>query len=115
MLLIRRSRRASNAVHTISPDGELFVTSVVLCMLFSAFGDAIDINIAGEAGFEVMLFDVGGELSLLAMSQWNLLQLLLAGALVTAGVWFVTVTGRIALKALRPGPNRAVEKVPIRF
>src|SRR5688572_26466444 len=79
MLLIRHSSRANNAVRTTSVAGELFVASVVICMILASFGDAVDPALLGEAGLEVALFDFGGELSVLAMRHWHLLQFLLAG------------------------------------
>ena len=63
-----------------SAGGELFVASVVICMILASFGDAVDPALFGEAGLEFALFDFGGELSVLAMRHWHLLQLLLAGA-----------------------------------
>lgn len=113
MLLIRRSPRANNAARTVSPGGELFVGSVVVCMILAAFGDAVDPAWVGEVGFEFVLFDFGGELSLLAVSQWNLLQLLLAGAALAGAIAFLATAGVAYLKAPRPGPRRAIEKVPI--
>ena len=67
MLLIRRSRRANNAVRTASPGGELFVASVVIFMILASFGDAVDPALFGEAGLEFGLFDLGGEFSVLAL------------------------------------------------
>ncbi|UYN94528.1 MAG: hypothetical protein KIT25_21250 [Enhydrobacter sp.] len=115
MLLIRRSRRAATAVRTVSPGGELFVASVVVCMLLSSFGDAVDVSIAGEAGLEFMLFDFAGELSLLAMSQWNLFQLLMAGGALATGIAALATLARALVQSPRPGPKRPVEKVPIRL
>jgi len=71
MLLIRHSNRANNAVRTTSVAGELFVASVVICMILASFGDAVDPALLGEAGLEVALFDFGGELSVLAMRHWH--------------------------------------------
>ena len=50
MLLVHRSRRAATAVRSVSGHGELFVASVVVCMLLAAFGDAVDPAWLGEAG-----------------------------------------------------------------
>src|SRR5215218_4343397 len=86
MLLVHRSRRAAKAVRTVSPGGELFVASVVVVMLLSAFGDAVDPAWLGEAGLEFALFDFGGELSLLGIHHWHLLQYLLAGAVIAGGI-----------------------------
>lgn len=115
MLLIHRSPRAANAVRTVSPGGELFVASVVICMILASFGDAIDPAWIGEAGLEVALFDLGGEFSVLAMRHWHLLQLLLAGAALAAGITVLRVCGGTFYKALRPAPTGAVEKVPIKL
>ena len=86
MLLVHRSRRAATAVRTTSPGGELFVASVVVTMLLAAFGDAVDPVWLEEIGVEFALFDLGGELSLLGMQQWHLLQFLLAGAAIAGGI-----------------------------
>lgn len=115
MLLIHRSPRAANAVRTVSPGGELFVASVVICMILASFGDAIDPAWIGEAGLEVALFDLGGEFSVLAMRHWHLLQFLLAGAALAAGVAALRLGGGAFHKTLRPAPRRRVEKVPIKL
>ena len=113
MQLIRRSHRANNAVRTVSPHGELFVASVVICMILASFGDAVDPAWLGEAGLDFFLFDMGSELSVLAMRHWSLLQLMLAGAVLAAGIGFLATAGIAYLKAPRPGPRRAIDKVPI--
>lgn len=113
MLLIHRSPRASQAVRTVSPGGELFVASVVVFMILASFGDAVDPALFGEAGLEFALFDFGGELSVLTMRHWHLLQLLLASAAVVAGLTVLRVFASLLLKALNPAPRRAVDKVPI--
>ncbi len=115
MLLIRRSQRASNAVRTVSTGGELFVASVVICMLLASFGDAVDPALFGEAGLEFALFDLGGEFSVLTMSQWQLIELLLAGGLVAAGISVLRVTAAAFFRAMQPAPSRDVEKVPIKL
>ncbi|MCW5734192.1 MAG: hypothetical protein KIS73_08700 [Enhydrobacter sp.] len=115
MLLVHRSRRAAQAVRTASPGGELFVASVVLTMLLAAFGDAVDPAWLEEVGLEFALFDFGGELALLAMHQWHLLQFLLAGAVVAGGIAaFRAIIGRIS-RPLHPASGRGVEKVPIKL
>jgi len=113
MLLIRHSDRANNAVRTASPGGELFVAAVVICMILVSFGDAVDPTLFGEAGLEFGLFDLGGEFSVLALSDLHLLQLLLAGGLLAAGLAVLRVSGALAQKALRSAPRRAIEKVPL--
>lgn len=113
MLLVHRSRRAARAVRTVSPGGELFVASVVVAMLLAAFGDAVDPAWLGEAGLEFALFDFGGELSLLGMHHWHLIQYLLAGAVVAGGIAvFKASVGRV-FHPLHPAPRRAIDKVPI--
>lgn len=114
MLLVHRSRRAADAARTVSPGGELFVASVVLAMLLVAFGDAVDPAWLGEAGLEFTLFDFGGELSLLSLHHWHLVQFLLAGAAIAGGVCALKAgVGRI-FHPLRPAPRRAIDKVPIK-
>jgi len=111
VLLIHRSRRAANAVHTVSPRGELFVASVVLCLILAAFGDAIDPMLLGETEFA--LFDLGGETGVLAMRHWSLLELLLAGGFVAAGIGALRIAVSSVARPLRPAPGRAIDKVPI--
>lgn len=113
MKLIHRSPRASQAVRTVSPTGELFVASVVIFMILASFGDAVDPALFGEAGLEFALFDFGGELSVLAMRHWHLLQILLAGGALAAGLAVLRVGASLLVKALNPAPRRAVDKVPI--
>ena len=113
MLLIRHSNRANNAVRTTSVGGELFVASVVMCMILASFGDAVDPALFGEAGLEFAIFDFGGELSLLAMRHWHLLQLLLAGVAGAFGIFVLRVFAAGLLRILRPAGRRAIDKVPI--
>jgi hypothetical protein len=113
VLLIHRSRRAANAVRTVSPGGELFVASIVLCMIMAAFGDAGDPMLLGETEFA--LFDLGGETGVLAMRHWSLLELLLAGGFVAAGIGALRIAVSFLAKPLRPAPGRAIEKVPIQL
>jgi hypothetical protein len=113
MHLIHRSPRAADAVRTVSPGGELFVASVVICMLLASFGDAVDPALFGEAGMEFALFDLGGEFSVLAMRHWHLVQLILAGGLLAAGIAVLRLSASAVARALRPAPRRAIDKVPI--
>jgi hypothetical protein len=115
MLLIHRSPRAANAVRTVSPGGELFVAAVVICMVLASFGDAVDPALFGEAGLEFAIFDFGGEFSVLAMRHWHLLQLLLAGAVLAAGICVLRVGGATALRTLRPAERQPIQKVPIKL
>ena len=113
MLLIRHSSRANNAVRTTSGAGELFVLSVVMCMILASFGDAVDPALLSEVGLEFAIFDLGGELSVLAMRHWHLLQLLLAGAAGAFGVFVLRVFAAGLLRILRPAGRRSLGKVPI--
>jgi len=115
MLLIRHSNRANNAVRTISVAGELFVASVVICMILASFGDSVDPAVLGEVGLEFSIFDFGGELSVLAMRHWHLLQLLLVGAAGAFGVFVLYVFAAGLIRILRPAGRRAIHKVPISF
>jgi hypothetical protein len=113
MLLIRHSQRANNVVRAVSPGGELFVASVVVLMILVSFGDAVDSALFGEAGLEFALFDFGGEISVLGLRHLHLLQLLLAGGVLAAGIAVLRVGAALLFKPLRPAPRRAVDKVPI--
>src|SRR4026208_1093791 len=104
MLLIRHSSRANNAVRTTSVGGELFVASVVICMILASCGDAVDPAGFGEAGLEFAIFDFGGELSVLAMRHWHLLQLLLAGPAPRAGLAVPRARPPRLVRAPRPPP-----------
>jgi hypothetical protein len=115
MRLINRSHRAANAVRTVSPGGELFVASVVICMILASFGDAVDPAMLSEAGLEFALFDLGGEFSVLAMRDSHLLQLLLAGGVLAAGITVLRVVSAAFFKTLRPAPAEDVDKVPIKL
>ncbi len=115
MRLYQRSHRAANAVRTVSPSGELFVASVVICMILASFGDAVDPAWIGEAGLEFALFDLGGEFSVLAMRHWHLLQLFLAGTVVAAGIMVLRIVLGAFFWPLDPAPQRGVGKVPIKL
>jgi hypothetical protein len=113
MRLVHHSRRAADPIRNVSPGGELFVASVVICMLLAAFGDAVDPTWLGEAGLDFVLFDFGGEISVLAMRHWSLLQFLLAGGAIAGGLAILKVVVPAYLRSPRPGPHRAIGKVPI--
>jgi hypothetical protein len=113
MRLIQRSRHHPDFVRAVSPAGDWFVGSLVACMLLVSLGDALDPALFGEAGLEFGLFDLGGEFSVLAARHWHLLQLLLAGGLLVAGVAWLRVCSRMAFKVLRSAPGEGVDKVPI--
>jgi hypothetical protein len=113
MRLVHRSRRAADPVRHVSPGGELFVVSVVVCMLLAAFGDAVDPAWLGEAGLDFVLFDFGSEISILAMRHWTLLHLLLAGGALAGGILVLKTVVPAYLRSPRPGPHRALGKVPI--
>ncbi|MBN9539094.1 MAG: hypothetical protein IKE60_27935 [Reyranella sp.] len=115
MRLIHRSPRAANAVRTVSPSGELFVASVVMCMILAAFGDAVDPTVFGELGLEYAIFDLGGEFSVLAMRHWDLLQLLLAGSVLATGIMVLRIVVGAFYQPLEPAPPQGVEKVPIKL
>ena len=82
-------------------------------MLLAAFGDAVDPAWLGEAGLEFALFDFGGELSLLGMHHWHLLQYLLAGAVIAGGIAAFKAGRRPSLQSAAPRARRAIDKVPI--
>ena len=83
-------------------------------MILASFGDAVDPALLGEAGLEFAIFDFGGELSVLAMRHWHLLQLLLAGAARACSAFSCCVSSPPRLsRILRPAGRRAVEKAPI--
>lgn len=113
MLLIRHSQRANTAVRSTSATGELFVASVVICMILASFGDAVDPAVFGEFGLEFAIFDFGGELSVLTMRHWHLLQLLMAGAAVSFGVFVLRVFYAGLIRILLPASPRSIGKVPI--
>ena len=115
MLLLRRSHRANNAVRTVSPAGELVVASVVVCMILATFGDAVDPTLLGEAGLEFALFDLGGESAVLAMRHWSLLQLLLAGGALAAGLGAIGLAGAAVVSSLRDSIRGRPDKVPIQL
>ena len=115
MLLIHRSPRAADAVRTVSVTGELFVGSVVICMILASFGDSVDPALFGEAGFEFALFDFGGEFSVLGLRHLHLLQFLLAGGILAAGLSVLRVGAAAVIRRLRPADRRATGKVPIRL
>jgi hypothetical protein len=114
MLLIHRSPRAADAVHTVSPSGELFVASVVIFMILASFADAIDPALFGQAvPPEFSLFDFGDEFSVLGLCHWNLLQFVTAGSLLSGAVFVLRLGGSRACKILRSASRRALSKVPI--
>ena len=113
MRLIRRSHRAANAVRTAFPCAELLVASLVICMILSSFGYAVDPAWLGEAGLEFAFIDLGGEFSVLAMRHWHLLELLLAGGVMAAGIVILHIVAGAFFQPLATAHSGAVEKVPI--
>ena len=51
----------------------------------TALGDSIDPGAVEAIGLEMFLFDFGGELSLLAMGHWHLIELVMAGVVLAGG------------------------------
>ena len=100
-------------MRAVSPGGELFVASVVVLMILASFGDAMDPALFGEAGLEFGLFDLAGEFSVLVMRDLHLLQILIGGSLLVAGLAALRVGGALAQKTLRSAPRRAIDKVPL--
>lgn len=113
MRLIDRSRHGRVPAATASPGGELFVVSVVACMLLVALGDALDPALLGDLGFEAGLFDMGGELVALTAADWPLLQLLLMGGALAAGIGVLRTLFQRRPEKLRPADGSALDKVPI--
>ncbi|MBM3648587.1 MAG: hypothetical protein FJX11_12430 [Alphaproteobacteria bacterium] len=113
MLLIRRSARAANAVRNMSPGEELFVASVVFCMLLAAFGDAGNPTVLDALGFEFLIADLGGEMSLLAVGHWHLIEFLLGGAILAGVITALQILAAAFLRSLSPAASRGIDKVPI--
>ncbi|MFO1081605.1 MAG: hypothetical protein U1E23_13380 [Reyranellaceae bacterium] len=113
MRLIDRSRPDRLPAAAASPAGELFVASVVGGMLLIVLGDVLDPALLGDLGFEAGLFDMGGELAVLTAADWPLLQLLLLGGLVPAGIAVLRLLGPRPARPLRAADGRPPDKVPI--
>lgn len=84
-------------------------------MILAAFGDAVDPTVFGELGLEYAIFDLGGEFSVLAMRHWHLLQLMLAGGVLAAGIMVLRIVLGAFYQPLDPGTPQDVEKVPIKL
>ncbi|HYC65900.1 MAG TPA: hypothetical protein VEC14_14315 [Reyranellaceae bacterium] len=91
------------------------MASVVVCMIFAAFGDAVDPALLGEAGLEFALFDLGGESVLLAMRHWSLLHLILAGTALAVGLGAIGLACAAVVHALRESVHGRPVKVPIKL
>lgn len=84
-----------------------------ICMILSTLGDALDPAWIGEAGLDVVVFDLASEFSVLTMQNWHL-QLLLGAAALAAGITVLAIGGAAFNRTLRPAPPRRGEKVPIK-
>jgi hypothetical protein len=112
MLPFQRIRPA-DIVRALSPGGGLFAVGVVICLLLVSLGDVLDSALLGETGLEVGLFDLGGVLFVVVLQHWPLLQLLLAGGVLAAGLAVLSAAARPVLKVLRSTPPSAIYKIPI--
>jgi len=115
MRLIHRSPCTANAARIALPGAELFVASLVICMVLSSFGYAVDPIWFGEAGLEFAFVDLGGEISVLAMRHWHLLELLLAGGMMAAVIVILRILAGGYFRPLATADPGAVEKVPIKL
>lgn len=84
-------------------------------MILSSFGYAVDPIWFGETGLELAVVDLGGEFSVLAMRHWHLLELLLAGGMMAAGIVILGIVAGAVFQPLATADSGAVEKVPIKL
>ena len=113
MRLIHRSAQARDAVRHAHGGGEVFVVSVVICMLLAVLGDALDPALFGEAGLDIAFLDFGADSLLLGAAEWPLLSLLFAGGMLALAYRASRGFGAAVLRAMRPSDPRRDGKVPI--
>jgi hypothetical protein len=111
MLLCHHARAGANAVRRVSPGGQLFATCVVVLMLLSVFSETWELA-ALEAEF--LASDVTLEfLGSLGLRHWNLIELVLAGAVLSLSLSLLATAGVLLLKAMRSAERRRPDKIPI--
>lgn len=113
MRLIHRSAQARDAVSHTHGGGEVFVVSVLICMLLAVLGDAIDPALFGEAGLDIAFLDFGADSLLLGAAEWPLLSLLFAGGVLALAYRASRGFGTVAMRVLRQADARRDGKVPI--
>jgi len=113
MRLIHRSLAARDAVRHAHGGGEVFVVSLVICMLLAVLGDALDPALFGEAGLDIAFLDFGADSLLLGAAEWPLLSLLMAGGALALAYRAAVRLVPAAMRALRAMHPRRDGKVPI--
>lgn len=109
--LIHSGARARRPVSTA---GHAFIACVIGVMLLSVLGDVVDSALLAELEIDLLLTDIGFEtLSSLGLSNWNLIELILAGAVLSLGGGeigrAISTTSRALVSAIRKRNG----KVPI--
>ena len=111
MLLCHHSAAGKNAVRRASPGGHVFVACVVVLMLLSVFGEAWEL-----AALEVELLATDAALEFLGslgLAHWNLIELVLAGALMSWLIGALLAARAWVMRSLRSVETTPPDKIPI--
>jgi hypothetical protein len=113
MLLSHHSRASRDLSRSVSGRGQLFVACLVVLMILSSFGEVLDPSLMAELELDILASELGLESILMGLPNWNLVELLLAGLALTAGLLVIAVGLRMLVPALFPTDPRGRDKVPI--
>ena len=113
MLLAHHSGASRNLSRSVSGSGQLFAACVVVLMILASFGEVLDPSLMSELELDILASELGLESILMGLPNWNLLELLLAGLALAAGLLVIGAGLRMLVPALFPADPRRGDKVPI--
>jgi hypothetical protein len=113
MLLAHHSRASRDLSRSVSGRGQLFVACTVVLMILASFGEALDPTLMGELELDILASELGFESIVIGLPGWSLVELLLAGLALSAGLLAIGAGLRMQVRALFPADPRRGDKVPI--
>jgi hypothetical protein len=113
MLLSHHSRASRDLSRSVSGRGQLFVACVVVLMILGSFGEVLEPALMSELELDILASELGLESILMNLPSWNLVELLLAGLALAAGLLVIGAGLRMLVRALFPADPQRGDKVPI--
>lgn len=113
MLLSHHSAASRDLSRSVSGRGQLFVACVVVLMILASFGEVIEPALMSELELDILASELGLESILMNLPNWNLVELLLAGLVLAAGLLVIAAGLRMLVRALFPADPQRSGKVPI--
>lgn len=113
MLLAHHSHASRDLSRSVSGRGQLFVACVVILMILASFGEVLEPALMSELELDILASELGMESIIMGLPSWSLVELLLAGLALAAGLLAFSAGLRMTVRALFPADPRRGDKVPI--